>query len=116
MILTIPYPPSANRLWRSVNGRAIKSAEYRDWLDEAARFLLTQPGRTPMTGPYILTLVATRPDWRRRDLGNLEKPVSDLLQHVGLVRDDCDAQSIRLTWSDAAPDPAAGVRVHLEAA
>lgn len=39
-----------------------------------------------------------------------------LLQSCGVIRDDCDARSIRITWSDADPDPLGGVRIVLEAA
>ena len=34
--LTLPYPPSANHLWRAVKGRMIKTAVYRSWLSDAA--------------------------------------------------------------------------------
>lgn len=98
----IPYPPSANRLWRAVNGRNIKSAEYRAWLTEAG-WKVTVQHPDKVHGPYRMTLTATRPDNRRRDLGNLEKPVSDLLVECGVIADDCQAQSILLQW---APTPA----------
>ena len=38
-----------------------------------------------------------------------------LVRH-GLIRDDSDAQSIRLEWSAGAIDKAGGVRIVLEAA
>jgi Holliday junction resolvase RusA-like endonuclease len=88
---------------------------YRAWRKLAAGEVMAQrPAK--VLGPYRITIVATRPDNRRRDLGNLEKAVSDLLQSMGIVRDDCDAQSIRLTWSDSKPDPKGGVSITLEPA
>jgi hypothetical protein len=30
--ITLPFPPSTNRLWRVVNGRSILSKCYRDWM------------------------------------------------------------------------------------
>lgn len=109
--VTVAYPPSANRLWRAVNGRNIKSAEYRAWL--SLPVLGIKPGK-PATGPYTMTLTAERPDRRRRDLSNLCKPVEDLLQERGFVRDDCDAQRIVLEWSDRAPGKGAAVHVVIE--
>jgi len=49
--LSLPYPPSANRLWRYVNGRAIKSTEYRRWLERAAGEILIQD---PASGPLLI--------------------------------------------------------------
>lgn len=114
-VLTIPYPPSTNRLWRAVNGRNIKSDEYRKWLTEAGWHVnLQRPVK--ITGAYTMRLEAQRPDLRRRDLGNLEKPVSDLLVACGVVSDDCDAQRITLEWAGPNAVVGANVTVTLEAA
>lgn len=95
-----PYPPSTNRLWRSVKGRNIKSAEYRAWEERCRRetsvFIEGPCGRPD--GAYRLTIEAQRPDKRRRDIGNLEKPLSDLLVSIGIVKDDCLAEEITLRW------------------
>lgn len=96
-ILHLPYPPSANRLWRNFRGRTCKSREYTDWLIAAGMAARTQ--RQPkISGAYKLSLTAVRPDRRRRDLGNLEKPVSDLLQSIGVIDDDCYAEMIVSRW------------------
>lgn len=117
--LVIPFPPSANRLWRwgkTKDGRQMmmKSAEYRAWIEEAARWIAPQR-RPEVSGAYRLTIIANRPDRRRRDLGNLEKPISDALQSCGVIRDDCDAKIIHLEWSDAPPNAEATVSVFVEA-
>lgn len=114
--LSLPYPPSANRLWRAVNGRNIKSAEYRDWLVNAYAAVLKHGRlrRTKVEGAYRMTLTAERPDRRRRDLSNLLKPTEDLLQYAGIVADDCNAEHITLAWSAKAPSKAAVVRVRVE--
>jgi crossover junction endodeoxyribonuclease RusA len=97
--LTLPYPPSANRIWRNVKGKTLKSEEYRQWLSLAGALALSQRQKA-VRGKYRLTVIATRPDNRRRDLDNLIKPVSDLLKAVGLIEDDSLAQEIRIGWSD----------------
>lgn len=112
--LSLPFPPSANRLWRAVNGRNIKSEEYREWLDEARCAVLLQPRsvRANIPGHYQMTMTADRPDKRRRDLSNLLKPTEDLLQQAGIVADDCNAQQITIAWSDR---PAGkGAQVHVK--
>lgn len=111
--LDLPYPPSANRLWRAVNGRNIKSAEYRSWLIDAAR-AVPEHVKGKITGPYRMTLLVDRPDRRRRDLSNLVKPIEDLLQAAGVVRDDCDAQGFGVFWTLDDPREMAGVHVCLQ--
>jgi crossover junction endodeoxyribonuclease RusA len=98
--LTLPYPPSANRLWRSSRGRVHKSTEYTNWLNHAGYVARAQrPGK--ICGPYRIWISAVAPDKRRRDLGNLEKPISDLLQSLGIIDDDSNARAINLQWVDA---------------
>lgn len=101
--LRLPYPPTANHLFASnARGGRHRSKKYNAWIAEAMGELQRQhPAKTD--GPYLLTIIARRPDRRRRDVANLEKPVSDLLVKAGVVRDDCDAQAIHLAWSPLPP-------------
>lgn len=99
-MIQLPYPPSANRLWRNVKGRMVKSAEYRTWLSAA---VASCRGAVNVPGPYHLTITATRPDRRRRDIDNLIKPVSDALCAAGVVDDDSAALSVYAAWRDDAP-------------
>jgi Holliday junction resolvase RusA-like endonuclease len=97
--LTLPYPPSVNATHRAVNGRVILSKRYRDWILEAGKAVAAQlPAQAPLKH-YRLWIEATPPDLRRRDLGNLEKPTSDLLKRAGVIEDDHMAQGIFLVWS-----------------
>ena len=98
--LTLPYPPSVNATHRAVNGRVILSKRYRDWILEAGKAVAAQlPAQAPLKH-YRLWIEATAPDRRRRDLGNLEKPTSDLLKRAGVIEDDHMARQIFITWSD----------------
>lgn len=112
VILAIPYPPSANRLWRNVGGKTLKSAEYRAWMDRAGWEVRSQRPRG-IVGRYVLTVTATAPDKRRRDIDNLAKPISDLLVQSGVVGDDCQAKRVTLEWTDAVV-PGGAVTVHVE--
>ena len=62
-------------------------------------------------GHYKLTLPAVRPDARRRDLGNLEKAVSDLSVSLGVIADDSRAEEISIAWLADGSD---GITVRIE--
>ena len=97
--LTLTYPPSANRIWRNINGRTIKSEAYRAWLTQVyGDVLIARCGR--ISGPYRLEIRATAPDRRRRDIDNLLKPVSDGLMSAGVILDDSAARSVFAEWTD----------------
>jgi len=101
--LVLPYPPSVNQLYRNVAGRGrVKTDRYKTWLRAAGNELLaTPPGdRAPIIGPYILNVLAGRPDKRRRDLDNLLKATSDLLVKHGLIDGDHLAVSVTVAWSE----------------
>jgi len=111
IVRQITYPPSANRLWRAVRGRQIKSAEYRQWLEANAAHALAWPRVVALDGHYALHVVATAPDKRRRDLDNLLKPIGDLIQHLGLVTDDKNMRRLTAEWGSA---PSAGVQITIK--
>lgn len=94
MILTLPFPPSVNRIWRNVKGRTLLSREGRayrqevSWLIAAAR--VQGFGRRKVR----VSVQAYMPDARRRDIDNLWKAAGDALQ-ASRVMDD-DSQIVRL--------------------
>lgn len=95
--LNIPFPPSANALWRSNRGRVHKSRRYVDWLLEAGLKVKSQhPGK--IEGQYKISIQAVRPDKRRRDLDNVLKPTSDLLKSLGVIEDDHLCELITARW------------------
>jgi crossover junction endodeoxyribonuclease RusA len=112
--VSLAYPPSANRLWRSVRGHVVRSAEYAAWLAAASwtvKMAVTKTfDRKGVPGPYGLYVQVCPPDNRARDLDNLLKPISDALVHGGAVIDDKLCQMIEIAWK---PDlwPAVSVTV-----
>ena len=98
-MIHLPYPPSINRLYRSVNGRSILSKVGRDYYRDVVP--LAEATGINVRGPYVLIIRAHRPDKRRRDIGNLEKIVSDTLAKAGVVEDDSFAQAILSSWADS---------------
>ena len=103
--ILMPYPPSINRLWRaSKRGGVYKSQEYRDWQTEARWEIDKQIKKQRVSGHYKLTILVVRPDKRRRDLGNLEKAISDILVMTNTIDDDCLCDWIDIRWTESGPD------------
>ncbi|MCA6304111.1 MAG: RusA family crossover junction endodeoxyribonuclease [Phenylobacterium sp.] len=98
-MIILPYPPSVNRNLRTVGGRPILSAPYRAWRTEAEAAIKAQ-GAQPIAGRYDLTIWATAPDKRRRDLDNLIKPISDALVRAGVVVDDSLMRALSIRWTE----------------
>jgi len=108
--LRLPLPPSSNRLWRVGRGRTYKSPEYQEWLTTAGWIARSQrPGK--INGAYALTVMASRPDRRRRDLDNFAfKAVSDLLVSLQIIADDSNCQELNAKWVSGGD----GMTVHIE--
>lgn len=94
--LTLPYPPSANNLFRNAGKRRVKTAEYAAW-QTLAGMCIRDSHRLALDS-YSISICVRRPDRRRRDLANLEKAVSDLLVAHGVVKDDSLCERITMQW------------------
>lgn len=109
-VYELPLPPTANHLFFNLpkgKGRA-KTGEYRAWITEAGWEIVRQKraaGAKKFTTPVRLLYEVKK---TRRDLGNTEKAVSDLLVRQGVIEDDGPnyVSEIVLRWADVA-----GVRV-----
>lgn len=109
--LTLPMPPSANRLWKRTRGGMAKSDAYSAWLNEAGWVAKSQHQK-PVPGPYKISIHAKRPGTRGPDLDNTIKPVNDLLQSLGLIENDKLCEMVTARWVTSGD----GVTVILEPA
>ncbi len=91
--VTLPWPPSTNRIWRNVavsgKPRTLLSQEGRVYRKAVADACLA----AKLAGKQIpdrlaLRLVVQAPDRRARDLDNTVKAVQDALTHAGVWLDD----------------------------
>jgi crossover junction endodeoxyribonuclease RusA len=101
IVLTLPFPISVNAMFMDGKHRRTKSQRYCDWLAEAGYALKSQRPR-PVPGPVTLLYeVQEGKDNRRRDIGNLEKGLTDLLVTYGVIEADHDrvVREIRLIWN-----------------
>lgn len=86
MRVTLPYPPSANRYWRSFRGRVVKSSEARQYAS-AVGLMCRAAGLTGYAGDVAVTLRFYRPR-RAGDLDNRIKVCLDSLQGHAFADDD----------------------------
>lgn len=89
IVMQLPWPPSVNKMWRNVKGRAILSRagrEYRQFVESQA---WEQDRRAwPLKGRLRVSVTAFPPDRRKRDLDNILKSLLDALGHIGAYGDD----------------------------
>jgi crossover junction endodeoxyribonuclease RusA len=102
---TLPMPPSMNSIWRGKAKGVYRSAEYMKWIIVAGNMLKTYRIAT-VTPPYIVDYEFGRKVTKkgevskaRMDVANREKALSDLLQKMGVIEDDCLINDMRLRWS-----------------
>lgn len=92
--LTLPYPPSANLIWRTVqlkgwkHPRTILSKEGREYRKQVAKHVAVAGRPCLGTARLQADYQAYRPDRRRRDLDNIRKAVNDALEAAGVIDDD----------------------------
>lgn len=94
--LTLPWPPSVNRIWRQYQGRVLLSREGRayrqavlgEWLQAQQQGMGRQRLR--------LVIDAHMPDARRRDIDNLGKAVLDAMQAARVFEDDSQIDDLRI--------------------
>lgn len=110
---TVPLPPSTNNLYftRKKGGRA-KSCQYKSWLIEAGWKLKEQGLLSTATAQFGVNLLYEIDKRSRCDLGNHEKPLTDLLVKMGVLKDDSQQYVNEITLRWAMVD---GCRITLEA-
>lgn len=101
--LSLPFPPSVNAMFADGRTRRVKSQKYADWILEAG-YALNRQRPAPIRGKVNLAYVVQEGfDKRRRDVGNYEKAVTDLLVKHGVIEadDNTIVREINLKWSNA---------------
>lgn len=108
MTLTLPFPPSANNLWRHVNGKPMISKSVRVYRREVYLAVLSAKevggplsvGVTgfylPLVGRLALDMILIPKNAQRRDLDNHIKVVQDALTHAGFWQDDVQVDDVRI--------------------
>lgn len=84
--ITLPFPISANRYWRSYRGRVVVSAEATTYKTAVRWCCIEQGVQEPLTGDVALTLDFYRPT-KRVDLDNMQKILLDAIQGFAYLDD-----------------------------
>ena len=95
-VVTLPYPPSVNRLWRYTSRGVYRTKHYTGWLKEAGLRITNPPY---LTGPIYLQIEACPNDKRRRDLDNIIKPLLDCSEHNRVIKNDSQIVELRVAWN-----------------
>lgn len=124
IVLDLPFPPTANSIWRTVmiagKPRHLLSKKYREWktaCDEKfwvagwARGWAKEGIQTPIRTPVDVQIVLDRSK-RRGDTDNRIKPCLDWLQRSGVIANDSQVDKVSAEWGEA-PE---GVRITISAA
>lgn len=106
--LTLPYPPSANRMWRRQGRHMALSQEARDYKQEVALLALAS-GCEPLEGDIEITLHVYRPR-KAGDLDNRIKAVWDSLNGIA-YHDDKQIISLHAYRHDDKVNPRVEVTI-----
>lgn len=97
--LSLDFPPSVNRLWRvSKAGGMYRSPKYAEWRKATMWDVAAQAKGIKIKGEYKLTVNVVKPDKRHRDLDNIIKAVSDILESSGVIENDKLCQRLEMKW------------------
>jgi Holliday junction resolvase RusA-like endonuclease len=108
MKITLDVPPSANRYWRLVNGRMIRSREANDYKDYVALHCAIS-GIQPLQGEVCVSVDVYRPA-KRGDLDNFLKVAIDSL--IGYAyADDSQIVELHAMRHDDKDDPRIEIQV-----
>ena len=97
--ITLPFPPTVNTYWRTVQGRMLISKEGREYREAVGDQVTLQHGAKHFTKKLKVEIEAWLPDKRRRDLDNLLKATLDGLAHAGVYDDDSQIVDLRIYWA-----------------
>lgn len=96
----LPFPPSVNNLFANGKKGRFRTDKYETWRTLAGQEIMAQ-GRKRLKGAVSMSVLAVRPDKRKRDLSNLLKAIEDLLVDMGVIEDDSLIERISIQWADA---------------
>jgi crossover junction endodeoxyribonuclease RusA len=101
MLLTLPWPPSANTYYRHVSrgplaGRVLLGEAGRAYRKAVDAVVAQARARKALAVPLEVRIAAFPPDRRKRDLDNLLKSVLDCLEASGVIENDNLIESLSI--------------------
>lgn len=107
--IDLPFPPSANRLWRYAHGRkgtVYLSTDYKVWLRRADMRAMAQRIKftRQIAGAFEATIYLLS-GASKMDGDNVVKPILDWAQRCGLIKNDRHCRRFIVEWTDKANAP-----------
>ncbi|MBQ6827336.1 MAG: RusA family crossover junction endodeoxyribonuclease [Thermoguttaceae bacterium] len=115
MKIFLPWPPSANKIWRNLRGsRGLYLAkEYKRFVDESKIWLWKQGSPRVLGDENLEVVIKLYPPTKRGyDVDNRIKPTLDALTKVGFWRDDKIARKVTAIACDPIPGGGAVVEIY----
>lgn len=95
-MMTLPWPPSVNRYWRSVNGRVLIAAAGRQYRMDVELVAALSKFKQHGAAKVVVRIAAWFPDKRRRDIDNVLKAPLDALTSARVWDDDSQIVDLRI--------------------
>lgn len=104
-ILKIPFPPSANVIWRNARGRTYLSKEYKAFVENViAEWRANVVENWETDARYAVWIQLYAPTRRKFDVDNRIKPTLDALTKAGAWLDDEQVDDVRAVKITASKD------------
>jgi len=111
VILTLPFPPSVNNYWRhGRNGNTYVSERGEEYRLKAL-IAVINAGKPRIDGRLLFECDVYPPNYRLRDIGNLNKSLEDALQACGVFKDDEQIDRAIYTRREVRPGGLVVVRI-----
>lgn len=115
--LSVPWPPSVNRIWRAVAGRIILALVARQYKKQFSAALPTGRVPKPLTGRLEVWLTMNPPDklaasGKDWDIMNREKILCDCMTKQRVWLDDSQIDTMVITRGSPCPKGRVDVTIH----
>jgi crossover junction endodeoxyribonuclease RusA len=104
--ITLPWPPSVNRIWRNAGGKTYRDPKYMAWIKETG-WVIKLAKCTKIIGPFSASIVLYPPDKRKIDIDNRIKVILDAAQKNDLIEDDSMCRLLLVSYGYDTATPSA---------
>ena len=104
--ITLPWPPSVNRIWRKGGKTIYRDPKYMAWVKEAG-WIIKLAKCTKIIGPFSASIILNPPDKRRIDLDNRIKVLLDAAQKNDLIENDYLCRLLVVSYGQEQATPSA---------
>lgn len=111
IMLSIPYPPSGNHMWKHAKGKHYLTDQARRYYEQVAWVIRSSGLAMGLECRLEVEVDIYPPDKRKRDLSNVIKVVEDACTKAGLWQDDSQIDRLVLQRMPNIKDGAIALRI-----